>query len=48
MLTPFITHLPVPALVKLLMPALLASTGVMVLSAVLVPVKVSERPAVPV
>ena len=41
------THLPVPALVKLLMPALLANTGVMVLSFVLVPVKVNRRPAVP-
>ena len=41
------THLPVPALAKLLMYASLTSTGVMVLSAVLVPVKVSKRPAVP-
>ena len=47
MLAPFITHLPAPALVKLLMPALLANTGVMVLSLMLLPVSVSNRPAVP-
>ena len=44
---PFITHLPVPALVKLLTPALLANTGVMVLSLELVPVSVRVRAALP-